>query len=113
MQLDFDSLKIKRYFSCKDSIHDDLKPFLVYIFTCASCSSSYNGETCRYFKTRIEEHIKKDNKSHICKHLHTTTTCFNSYISLFFKIIGKALHIIWTKRNLNAQQNPLVFTLSL
>ena len=42
------------------------------------------------FKTRIEEHIKKDNKSHIFKHLHSTTTCFDSYNSLCFKIIDKA-----------------------
>ena len=59
------SFEIKNYFSYKDPIHDDLKSFLVYTFTCASCSSSYIGETCRHFKTRIEEHIKKDNKSHI------------------------------------------------
>ena len=43
-----------------------------------------------FFKTRIEEHIKKDNKSHIFKHLHSTTTCFDSYNSLCFKIIDKA-----------------------
>ena len=42
------------------------------------------------FKTRIEEHIKKDNKSHIFKHLHSTATCFDSYNSLCFKIIDKA-----------------------
>ena len=46
-------------------IPNDLKSFLVYKFICASCSSSYIGDACRYFKTRIEEHIKKDNKSHI------------------------------------------------
>ena len=56
----------------------------------AGCSSSYIGETCRHFKTRIEEHIKKDNKSHIFKHLHSTATCFDSYNSLCFKIIDKA-----------------------
>ena len=67
-----------------------MKSFLVYKFTCASCSSSYIGETCRHFKTRIEEHIKKDNKSHIFKHLHSTATCFDSYNSLCFKIIDKA-----------------------
>ena len=39
-------------------ILDDLKSFLVYKFTCGSCSSSYIGETCRHFKTRIEEHQK-------------------------------------------------------
>ena len=40
--------------------------------------------------TRIEEYIKKSNKSHIFKHLHSTATCFGSYDSLCFKIIGKA-----------------------
>ena len=124
VKLVFNSFKIKNYFSYKDPIPDDLKSFLVYKFTYASCSSSYIGETCRHFKTRIEEHIKKDNKSHIFKHLHSTTTCFDSYNSLCFKIIDKAnskfdlkikeaLHINWRKPNLNAQQNHLALTLSL
>ena len=89
-----------------------MKSFLVYKFTCTSCSSSYIGETCRHFKTRIEEHIKKDNKSHIFKHLHSTATCFDSYNSLYFKIIDKAnskfdlkikesFHINWRDPNLN------------
>ena len=96
----------------------------MYKFTCASCSYSYIGETCRHFKTSIEEHIKKDNKSHIFKHLHSTTACFDSYNSLSFKIIDKAnskfdlniketLHINWIKPNLNAQQNYLALILSL
>ena len=89
-KLVFNSFKIKSYFSYKDPIPDDLKSGLVYKFTCASCSSSYIGETCCHFKTRIEEHIKKDNKSHIFKHLHCTTTCFDLYNSLSFKIIDKA-----------------------
>ena len=61
-----------------------------------------------HFKTRIEEHIKKDNKSHIFKHLHSIATSFDSYNSLCFKIIDKAnskfdlkikeaLHINWRK----------------
>ena len=90
IKLVFNSFKIKNYFSYKDPIPDDLKSFLVYKFTCASCSSSYIRETCRHFKTRIEEHIKKDNKSHIFKHLHSTATCFDSYNSLCFKMIDKA-----------------------
>ena len=72
----------------------------------------------------IEKHIKKDNKSHIFKHLYSTATCFDSYNSLCFKIIDKAnskfllkikeaLHINWRKPNLNAQQNHLALTLSL
>ena len=95
-----------------------MKSFLVYKFTCSSCSSSYIAETCRHFKTRIEEHIEKDNKSHIFKHLHSPATCFGSYNSLCFIIIDKAnskfdlkikdaLHINWRKPNLNAQQNYL------
>ena len=101
-----------------------MKSFLVYKFTCASCSSSYIRETCRHFKTRIEEHIKKDKKSHIFKHIHSTVTCFDSCNSLCFEIIDKAnskcnlkikeaLHINWSKPNLNAQQNHLTLPLSL
>ena len=124
IKLFFSSFKIKNYFLYKDPIPNDLKSFLVYKFTCAGCSSSYIGETCRLFKTRIEEHIKKDNKSHIFEHLHSTPTCFESYNSLFFKIIDKdnskldlkikeALHINWRKPNLNVLQNHLTFILSL
>ena len=101
-----------------------MKSFLLYKFTCASCSSSYIGKTCRRFKTRIEEHVKKDIKSHIFKHLDSTATCFDSYIYLCFKIIDEAnskldlkmkeaLHINWRKPKLNAQQNHLALILSL
>ena len=103
--------RVKNYFSYKDPIPNDLKSFLVYKFTCASCSSSCIVETCCHFKTRIEEHIKKDKKTHIFKHLHSAATCFNS---LCFKIIDKAnsefdlkireaLHINWRKPNSNGQ----------
>ena len=122
IKLVFSSFKIKNYFSYKDSISNDLKSFLVYKFTCASCSSSYIGETC-HFKAGIEEHIKKV-KFHIFKHLHSTTTCFDSYNSLCFKIINKAnykfdlkikeaLHINWIKLNLNVQQNHLALTFTI
>ena len=60
--------------------------------------------------------MKKYNKSHIFKHLHSTATCFELHNSLCFKIIDKAnstfdvkikeaLHINWVKPNSNAQQN--------
>ena len=77
-------------FSYKEPIPNDLKSFLMYKFICASCSSSCIGKTCHHFKTRFEEHIEKDNKSHIFKHLHSTKTCFDSYNCLCFKIINKA-----------------------
>ena len=115
INLVFNSFKNKNYFSYKDPIPNDLNSFLVYKFTCASCSSSYIGKTCRHFKTKNEEHIKKDNKFHIFKHLHSTATCFDSCNSVYFKVIDKAnskfdlkikesLHINWRKPNLNAQQ---------
>ena len=124
IKLVFNSFKIKNYFSYKDPIPDDLKSFLVYKFTCVSCSCSYIGETCRDFKTRIEDHIKIDNKSDIFKHLHSTATCFDLYNFLSLKIIDQAdsnfdlkikedLHINWKKPNLNAQQNHLCLTLLL
>ena len=120
----FRSFKIKNYFSYKDPIPDDSKSFIVHKFTCASCSSSYISETCHHFKTRFVWHIKKDSKSHIFKHLHSTATCFDSYTSLCFKIIDKvnckfdlkikeALDINWRKPHLNEQQNHLALTLSL
>ena len=90
IKLVLNSFKFKSYFSYKDPIPNDLKSALVYKFTCASCSSNYIGETCRYFKARIEQRIKKDNKSHIFKHLRSTATCFDSYNSLCFKVIDKA-----------------------
>ena len=82
-------------------------------FTCASRSSRYIGQTCRHFKTRIGEHIKKNSKYHIYKHLHSTSACFDSYNSLCFKIIDnanskfdlkikEASHINWRKSNFNA-----------
>ena len=113
------SFKIKNYFSYKNP--DNLKCFVVYKFTCASCSSSYISKNC--LKTRVEEHIKKDSKSHILKHLHTTT-CIHSYNFPSFKVIDNAnskfylkiketLYVNWRKPNLNAQQNHLALTLSL
>ena len=124
IKLIFSSFNSKNYFSYKDPIPNDLESFLVYKLTCTSCRSSYIGKTCHHFKTRIEEHIKKDNSSHIFKHLHSTATCFDSYNSLRFKIIDKAnsrfdlkikeaLRINWRKPNLNAQRNHLALRLSL
>ena len=92
IKLVFNSFKINNYFSYKGPIPNDLKSFLVYIFTCASCSSSYISETSRHFKIMIVEHIEKDNKPHIFKHLHSTIKCFQSYNPLCFKTIDKALN---------------------
>ena len=84
IKLDFNSFKIKIYFSNKDLISQDLKVFLVYKVTYASGSSSYLEKTCCHFKTRIEENIKKDSKSQNFKHLHSMATCFDSYNYFLF-----------------------------
>ena len=57
IKLVFTSFKIKNYFSYKDPIPDDLKSFLEYIFTCASCSSSYIGETLKLGLRNISKRI--------------------------------------------------------
>ena len=62
IKLVFNSFTIKNYLSYKDPTPIALKSFLVYKFTCANCSSSSVGEICCHFKTRIEEHLKKDIK---------------------------------------------------
>ena len=82
----FNSFKIKKYFSYKDPIPDDLKSFLVYKFTCASSI----GKSCCHFKTRIQVYIKKDNKFYSFNYLHPTTTGFDLYNSLLSKTIDKA-----------------------
>ena len=62
--------------------------------------------------------------SYIFKLLHSTTTYFDSYNSISFKIIDKAnsesnlkikeaLHINWTRPNLNAHLDYLALTRSL
>ena len=61
-----------------------LKSFLVYKFVYARCNSSYIGETCRHFKTRIDEHLKKDKKSNISKHLHNNEECRPFYFLFLF-----------------------------
>ena len=118
IKLLFNSFKTKNHFSYKDQIPDVSKTLLVYKYTCTRCSSRYIGKTCRHFKTRTDEYIKKNSKFHMSKHLHFTTACFNYF---YFKIIDKVkskfdlkteevLHISWRKPNLNTQQNYLALT---
>jgi len=120
----FSSLKIKSFFSYKDAIPDDMKSFLVYNFTCARCNASYIGETTRHFKTRIDEHVKRDKQSHIYKHFISNPECKEHFDNSSFKIIDKcnnkfilkikeALHINEKKPKLNAQVNHLALTLSV
>ena len=83
IKLIFTSFKTENHFSNEGPNPKNSQSFLVYKFSCASCSSSYIGKTCRQYQTKIEEHIKKDKKSHIFKHLHGKMTCFDSHNLLF------------------------------
>ena len=107
IQLVFNSFKLKNYFSYKIPIPNDLKSFLVYKLTCASCSCSYIGKTRHHFKTRIEEDIKRIT-SLIFLNIYTPLQHALTRIILCFKIIDKAnakfnlkikeaLHTNWRK----------------
>ncbi len=50
------SVRLTNFFLYKDGIPAALKSLVVYNFTCASCSSSYIGQTKRHIKTRVCEH---------------------------------------------------------
>ena len=76
LKIVFASFKINNYFSTKDKTPYFLKSFLIYKFVCARCNSCHIGESCRHFKTRIDEHVKKDKKGNIYKHLHNNEECF-------------------------------------
>ena len=54
IELVFNSLKTKNYSSYKDQFPNDLKSFLADKIFPSSRSSSYIGEACGHFKTRIE-----------------------------------------------------------
>ena len=111
VKLVFNSFKIKNYFSYKDPIPDDLKSFLVYKFTCASCSSSYIGDVV-ILKLGLRN-ISKRITSPIFLNIYTPPQHALTRIIPFALIIDKAnskfdlkikeaLHINWRKPNLNA-----------
>ena len=118
------SFKIKTYFSYKVPIPDHLKSFLVYEFTCASCSLAILGKHVLILKLGLRN-ISKRITSHIFSNIYTPPQhAFDSYNSLCFKKIDKAnskfdlkikeaWHINWRKPNLNAQQNHSAVTISL
>ena len=106
--------KVGDLFSVKDAILKLLKSFVVYKFVCPGCNACYIGETTRHLSTRIEEHLEKDKKSHIFKHLDenhhckslSTPDCFqiiDSASSKFRLKLKEAMHITWTKPSLNRQ----------
>ena len=67
--------KTCKKFSYKDPLPFHLQSFIVYKFICANCKVCYVGETTRHFITRINEHLQKDAKSNIFKHLQESRAC--------------------------------------
>ena len=48
------------------------------------------GFTTRHLKERIDEHLKKDKKSHILKHLDSSIECNEEASENSFKVIDRA-----------------------
>ena len=116
----FISFKISNYFSVKDTTPCFLRSILVYTFATKRCKSCYIGETCGHFITSIDEHIKKDKKSHVFQHLHSKEEYFSRFDLNCFSILYSAttkyqkkfkdgMYIDWEKPNLNKEKNPSVY----
>ena len=112
------------YFWTKGKTLYFLKSLLAYKFVYAKCNSCYIGITCRYFKNRIGEQVKKDKKCKIYKYLDRSWECSSSinwdrfsvldYTPIQFQIkIKEGMYIDWEKPNLNKQLNHLATTLCI
>ena len=77
-----------------------------------------------HLKTRIDEHLKKDKKSNIYKHLHNNEERFSSFNSVCFSMLDRVpaqfqikikegMYTDCEKPNLNKQLNHLATTLSI
>ena len=114
--------KTCKKFSYKDPLPFHLQSFIVYKFVCANCKVCYVGETTRHFITRINEHLQKDAKSNIFKHLQESRACNSVCDKDCFSVIDRsateyqfkmkeAMYIKWMRPNLNKQVKH--YTLSL
>ena len=117
IKLSFTMFKVGNMFSVKCKKPEYLKAGVVYHFICAACNSSYVGETSRYYKTRVREHLhKKSQPSSIFKHLENNPQCRSKSDESCFKIIDtartkftlevkEALHTLWIKPDITKQIN--------
>ena len=67
--------KISNKFSYKDPLPFHLQSFIAYKSISENSKVCYVGETTRHFITRINEHLQKDTKSNIFKHLQESCAC--------------------------------------
>ena len=114
--------KISSKFSYKDPLPFHLQSFIVYKFVCANCKVCYVGETTRHFITRINEHLQKDAKSNIFKHLRESRVCNSVCNKDCFSVIDRAtteyqlkmkeaMHIKWVRPKLNKQVKHYILSL--
>ena len=89
LKIVFASFKVGDLFSVKDAI-PKLKSFVVYKFVCPGGTACYIGETSSDLSTRIEEHLEKDKKSHIFKHLDENYHCKSQSTPDSFQIVDSA-----------------------
>ena len=87
VKLVFDSDKLHQTFRYICSYPSVLSSKVVYNFVCASCNASYVAQTNRHLATRIDEHFGKDEKSHIYKHLMSSTDYLNAFSGDCFSIL--------------------------
>ena len=104
------------------SFHIHLQSFIIYKFICANCKVCYAGETTGDFITRINEHLQKDSKCNIFKHLQESRICNSVCSKDCFSVIDwettenqlkmkKSMHIKCIQLKLNKQVKH--YTLSL
>ena len=84
VKLVFTSENLRCAFSTKDPYQSEK---FVYKFVCASFNASYVGQTSRHLITRIDEHFGKDKKSHLCKHLKSSTDCLDKCSKDCFSVL--------------------------
>ena len=84
--------KISNKFSYKDPLPFHLQSLIIYKFVCVNSKVCYVGETTRHFITRINEHLHKDPKFNMFKHLQESPICNNVCNTDCFPVIHRATH---------------------
>ena len=122
VRIAFNTFKISRYFSIKDTYPGCFKSNVIYKFKCVGCNSCYVGRTHVYFNTRMYEHLNTDKNSAVFKHIKNNPQCkndFNSFSILdlanndYELAVKEAMHIKWVNPDLNGQKKHEIIALSI
>ena len=108
----FITFKLASLFSTKDKAQYGLTSYVVYKFLCASCNTSYVGETYRHISARTHEHLKTDKGSniyrHLLKNLQCKSICGENCFSILDSVrtkytlkLKEGTYIKWLKPSLN------------